>query len=320
MKRKIFLTMAIALTATFLASCSCDSCGGNTKVSFKDYYLKNAYNSNEPTNEVLEYKVEHEGNDSNQYYKLSYSDGMYITTLTKGANDEPLTLKSEFSIELTYEYGGLTKKVEDSVISEITFMPGLSGMLRPIRSKKVLQTHSPSQSEPQKLEDCYVAYSQTVETTYNADCTKGTSVITNHNSGKETKTDFEMEDLDKYTYVDNEQLLFALRCMTPSSTAKLMVYSPFDSMQVISTSFGSAKTAKLENLTINGETKEHEIPYYPVTLKIQKEHSGGSQTAWIAKTQDTENNTYRNIMIKYIVPLPLSFGEFHYTLTSATFA
>lgn len=319
MKRKIFLAMTTVISALFLASCSCDGCAGNPKVSFKDYYWKDADYAVTEVNETLSYAVTHSGNNSYNDYTVHYSDGVYEMHLQKTGEDV-YTLETNFSIGVSFEYGGVSTEVfQDSTSSTTTFYSA-KNMLRPISSTKTVVSHSPAQNAPEKLEDCYTLYNQTVTTVY--DGAKGTTTVVNNENQKSITTNFEFEDTDKYAYLDNEQLLFALRCMNPSATGKVQIYSPYaNAVQVISTAFGSNVSGNF-NLKLNGatESQAYQVSYTPVTLEIDAKLNGNTQTVWIAKTTDTNNNTYRNVMLKYVAPLPLTLGEFTYNLVSATFA
>ncbi len=320
MKRKIFLALTMILTASFLASCSaCDSCAGNTKISFKDYYLKDAENPPIALSETLTYAVSVKNNNQYNGYKIEYSNGSYVSTLTKMPNEDFYTLKTDYSINIAFTYNGVTSDTfTDTITSEITFMPA-KYTLRPMKSTKTLHTHSPSSGSVEKVEDCYFEYHQTVETTYDEDGKGGKSTITNHkNEDKQTPSTFEIEETDKYTYVDNEQLLFALRCMNNVS-GTLQVYSPFvERVQKISVSAGSSKKEDFANLTINGIQQTAEISYLPITVQLDETNSGMSQTAWIAEKTATGNNTYKNVMLKYVVTMPYTLSELHYDLVSMT--
>ncbi len=323
MKRKFFIATTMILTTAFLASCSaCDSCSGETKASFKAYYLENAELEEQVTtiNETLTYEVTHHDNNKYNGYTVVYGKGTYTVTLKKAANESTYTLTSKLEMPLQYELNGVSTEIlTDIVESKVEFM-STKYSLRPVRSTKTLKSHSPTQASPSDLEDCYAFYHQKVETEYNKDCTKGESVITDLTKEKNNKKthSFDIEDTDKTTYLDNEQLLFALRCMKPNDT-KLQIHSPFSSTQTIAISFDSSKSSKFENLTIEGEKITEDIAYIPVSMEIKAEDSGSAKTAWIAETKNAEDNTYRNVMLKYIVPLPYSLGELHYDLISADF-
>ncbi|MBE7085150.1 MAG: hypothetical protein E7368_03750 [Clostridiales bacterium] len=323
MKRKIFLTVATLLaTTTLFASCSCDGCAGDTKVSFKPYFMNDVdIHAKDDDVETLKYKVEFNGSGSSANgYTLNYQNGEYTSTLAVNMveNKEVYTLTTHFSIDVSYTYAGVSvvdkdgKPFKDTVDSTITFYSTQEG-LQPIKSTKTAVSHSPSQATIQKPEDCYTYYNQTIETIYEGN--KGTSTITDH-----TKSDWKEEstfeiDTKKYSFVDNEQLLFALRCLNPNS-AKLSVYSPFvEAVQTIAVDFSTDKDSL--SLTLNGEEKK--IPFNKVSLGIDAKNAGSKQTVWIAKTVNPNSNTYRNVMLKYETPFPYSLGSLTYTLVSADF-
>ena len=323
MKRKIFLTVATLLaTTTLFASCSCDGCAGNTKVSFKPYFMNDVdIHAKDGDTETLRYKVEYTGKGSSANgYQIGYKNGEYTSTLTVNMvdNKEVYTLSTHLSITVDYTYAGASvlgedgKPLVDTVDSTVIFYSTQNG-LQPIQSTKTIVSHSPAQTTILKPEDCYTYYNQTVETVYVGK--NGKSVVTDHaDNDAKRENEFEIDD-DKYAYVDNEQLLFALRCLNPSS-AKLRVYSPFaETIQTISAGFSSDDTSL--PLTINGVQKD--IPFNKVSLGIESKTPGSTQTVWIAKTVSPNSNTYHNVMLKYEAPLPYSLGSLVYTLVEAEF-
>ncbi len=320
MKRKFFLAMTMVLTTSFLASCSaCDSCAGTTKITFKDYYLKNESINQGEVYEQLTYKVTHQDAGTYNGYEVVYENGTYVTTLTKSLNDEYFTLTSELTIDVRYTYKEETVSFTDTVVSSVEFYSADS-TLRPVRSNKTLHTRTPSSGDVSKLEDCYVEYNQTVSIEYSADLSEGRSLIVDHlDEDEEISSSFTVEDMDKYTYVDNEQLLFALRCLDADTSGKVQLYSPFlERTQNVAISADSSTKTSF-NLTIDGEEKSgEEITYVPFTLTIDEENSGQSQTVWVAKTTAADDNKYRNVILKYISPMPYTLGELQYELVSMT--
>ena len=84
----------------------------------------------------------------------------------------------------------------------------------------------------------------------------------------------------------------------------------------------SEKTGKsfTYSLTENSETKTvtKDISYRPVSIQIDADNPGATQTALIATTDNPSDNTYRNVMLELNVPLSYSFGSLVYKLTSIT--
>ena len=323
MKRKIFLTVATLLaTTTLFASCSCDGCAGNTKVSFKPYFMNDVdIHAKNGDTETLRYTVEYTGKGTAANgYQIGYRNGEYTSTLTVNMieDKEVYTLSTHLSITVDYTYAGTSvldengKPFVDTVDSTVVFYSTQDG-LQPIQSTKTIVSHSPTQTTIVEPKDCYTYYNQTIETVYVGK--NGKSIITDHTDNDSKKeSEFEIDD-DKYAYVDNEQLLLALRCLNPSS-AKLKVYSPFaGTLQTISAEFSTGDDSL--PLTINGVQKD--IPFNKVSLGIESKTPGSTQTVWIAKNVNPNNNTYHNVMLKYEAPLPYSLGSLVYTLVEAEF-
>ena len=89
----------------------------------------------------------------------------------------------------------------------------------------------------------------------------------------------------------------------------------------MSISFETETGAEFSFLYKNGseEKSQHTITYRPVSIVLDEKNPGGTQTAWIAKTNDTTNNKYRNVMLRLDTPLSYSLGTLQYTLISATY-
>ena len=129
-------------------------------------------------------------------------------------------------------------------------------------------------------------------------------------------------DTKKYTYLDNEQLLFALRGLDPSSTSapKFLVYNAFaDVVQTIKVSF-SSETGEDFEIVKNGTTVKDTIPYYSADVSIDSKNPGATQTAWLAKAIDPSVNTYRNVVLRLEAPLSYNLGTLVYKLKSANFS
>ena len=144
------------------------------------------------------------------------------------------------------------------------------------------------------------------------------------NNDPESKNDpqertFTVED--KYTYLDNEQLLFALRGISQSTaTASVSVYAPFSGVvQNVNLTY-SPLQKETEFEFQKGDTQiKQVINYYPVSMKINANLSGATQTAWIAETTSTHSNTFRNVMLQLETPLSYNLGSLIYKLKSANF-
>jgi hypothetical protein len=172
------------------------------------------------------------------------------------------------------------------------------------------------------VNDCYEKYDYTVDITYNG--AGGTVVVDNReiDTDNTTPTAFEIEDSDDYTYLDNEQLLFALRGVNPSinTSPNFQIYAALQNQtQIVNATFEKVETSKF-TFALNGEAaRERDISYYPVSLSLQQANNGQPQTVWYAKTTDAANNTYRNVMLYMETPVFANNGSLCYKLKKADF-
>ena len=118
---------------------------------------------------------------------------------------------------------------------------------------------------------------------------------------------------EKLSYLDNEQLLLALRAFDTSTTSgNVNTYSPFTkATQKIGISFTNEEEASAQlSISENGaEATQKKFKYRKATLSIKATNSGQSQTAWVA----TEN---RNVILRLETPYSFNHGKLVYTLKS----
>ena len=101
------------------------------------------------------------------------------------------------------------------------------------------------------------------------------------------------------------------------------VYAPFtNAVQTIKASFASKEegTEFTFKKDAEEEKKSRVINYYPVTLSIDAENPGQSQTAWIAETGNAKDNLYRNVILRLETPISYNLGTLIYELSSAEFS
>lgn len=331
MKRKHFFAVtAIAMAGILFSACTNTS----SKMSFTaNWYQDTTTKAISENVETLEYAItaNTEGytglNDDN--VKTTYSGGTYTTTLrstTLENGDVAYEYSTSTEIKVSFFHvasGESTQVFTDVVTSSVIFTSIYNGGLRPISSSKTIQSHTPVNSNPSNKDGCYVYYHYNVTTTY-ADNTNGTCVLTDFEGnilGKDSQpqtTDFSI-DTEKYSYLDNEQILFALRGANTTSNKILAYNASKAKVETLNISFGS-ETADTYEFMMNGESKKTSIAAIPVTIQIDDINSGGEQKVWYAKTTDVKNNVYRNVMLKFENPIPYNIGRMVYTLTSATFA
>lgn len=320
------LIPALALSVCLAALGGCTNTDQN--LSFYGYWHTNSIAVDTAIHETLVYDVTDKLSPSISNligYELSYSDGTYTTEL-KNENRDGKSIyvyKTSLDIEVTYSLNGESASFNDSVVTEITFLSENNG-LRPLTSQKTVISASPLMGiDQKKLTECYASYHYGITTTYNEDGTAGScSFAYNLNDENSEPTVYNFEIEDKYTYLDNEQLLFALRGLPASKTsAKVYTYSPYvERVQTLNVSF-SANASSDFSFYKNGSTEKetNTISYRPVTIKLNEKFSGEAQTAYYAALTDPSNNTYRNVMLYYETPLIYSLGSLEYKLRSVNY-
>ncbi len=313
--KKLTLFLAALLGATSLAACT----DGDKKIDFNNYWQYNSLTTGETVNETLTYKVAFEkgAGIAAAGYSLNYDEGSYVTTLETAANRTSYVYKTVLEIPVTYEYEGESATFEDKITTEVTFLNASNG-LRPISSTKTVVCHTPTSAASGSLESCFNAYDYTVVNTYAEDDTKkGSATVTYKDTERTQTSSFDFGKGD-YSYIDNEQLLLALRAVsTTTSTGKIEFYNPFlKTSQRANFSFKEAKTGEFLHTVNDAPLSSKEISYRAVSLTLDSKNPGGTQTAWIATTETTDKNTHRNVMLYLETPLSYSLGVLKYTLDS----
>ena len=316
--KKIATILALTLSVVGLSACT----QADEKIEFNRYWNDNAQVS-ENVSERLEYSVEFKASTSSyvESYKINYTDGTYVTELTT-RDDGTYLYKTELALNVTYTCGSESVTMQDYVKTEVLFND-VTNALKPISSTKEMLSHSPTNvSAASKLEDCYHKYHYTQETTYKADnsATYKLTDHTNEDPSKATTTkDFSTAD-EKYSYLDNDQLLFGLRAISPSVTSAIVLSygAAYDAVQQIKLDFSSATGAEFE-YTKNGVAFKGDISYRPVTLALNSNNPGSTQTAWIATPSTTGMNINHNVMLRYEAPVYYSLGTLVYSLKSVTY-
>lgn len=323
MKRKTLISIASILVGTTLFAACTET---NNKVSFKHYWYRDSSIATASV-ETLVYNVSFEAGTgiSDDEYTLDYNNGKYTTKLSLINDDgtEFYRYETELTVDVTYIYGDATFTAQDSVKTSVDFEKSVT--LAPIKSHKEIVSHSPLSGAGATVNDCYTKYDYVVDVTYNG--VNGSVVVDNRAADNDdvSSVAFEIEDSDDYTYLDNEQLLFALRGINPSekSAPELLVYAPFTkAVQSIKASFGSKVEGEKFKFTTKGETEatEKTISYYPVSLSIDANSPGATQTIKVATHGDPKTNEWRNVILEIQTPISYSLGTLTYKLVSAEFS
>ena len=321
--KKLISILALVVGLSTFGSCT----NADQKVNFGNFWNTSVLDLNAAINETLEYNVNFEASTSSLVeYQINYKDGKYTTSLISEKDESGKTVyvyKTQLNITAQYTLNGETAERKDSVTSTVKFFAGEYG-LQPIYSEKDVNASSPTASTGATAKECYQQYHYTTKVVYNEDCSAGTSTVTYHPTEGDPKAEengFEI-DKEKFSYLDNEQVLFALRGVrTSTSSAKVLVYSPFvETVQKVSWSFTEEKSDEFSFFK-NGSAEKvtSTITYRPVSVVLDEKNPGATQTVWIAKPGDTANNTNRNVMLRLETPLSYGLGSLVYTLNSVSY-
>ena len=338
MKKKLIAATALALSTVTLAACGAT----NEKLTLSpNWEIGIISEATTATAEELTYSVTFKESSFLQkdYYTVEYcgkenaAPGVYTTKL-EYLSDNTYRYTTSLTMQVTFTLAdGQTETKTDSVQTTAIFKKA-DKSLQPISSKKTVLCYSPNNVAATALDKAYTEYHYEFSIEYADDLSGGTLTKTdlseartllekeNYPDGKDYKS-FSIDN-KKYTYLDNEQLLCALRAIPNSSIASSKTVNVYNAslmtVETVTTTPSTAAKTKF-NFALNGEaSSEHEIEYTPLTIKTGNKDSLLSHTLWYAKTTDANNNKYRNVLLKMSVPLHFGMGTLTYELTAATFS
>lgn len=336
MKKKLITAIsAVLLSTTLFASCS----SASQKLQFSPNWTQNTLGNTGAivSEETLIYEVSFQASTSlnEDYYSVTYcpnGNGSYATTLQANPEADGYTYTSVLTIEVEFKLADGTAEIFTDSVTATTVFKSTANSLQPVRSEKTVLSHTPRNVKATKLEDAYIAYDYTVLTEYDADCTSGTVTCTDRGktliSAEQypaTKTSSFEIDKEKYTYLDNEQLLFALRGLSSTVLASQRTVNVYDSstnkVQEVNIKPDSEDSDKF-SFSVNGTplSADTVIDYIPVSISLNAENTGSPVKAWYAKTTDPSNNTYRNVMLMMQTSVSYNIGLLQYDLKEAKFA
>lgn len=313
----------LALAAPFLALTACSS-GMSSLALSANWYAQVDSTIQANTNETLEYSVSFEAAAENSF--LSYGEGTYTMQLTTettgladGSSELCYHLHTELSIPVTFTVNEETESFADSVISDVYFR-SVDRSLQPVRSEKYVLTHSPVSESPSSLESAYGAYEYTYTTVYDASCANADITVEyTQPENIETITD-SVELTGSGTYLDNEEIIFAMRGVNMSSTSAFRSINPVKrAVETVTMSEAPASASERLTFALNGESAEREITTYTFSLGYSGSNSGQPQTYTYAGVTSANDNLYRSVLLRMEVPVLYSLGTLRYTLVSAVF-
>ena len=326
--KKIRLAGLLLLAPLTLLS----ACSGGTPLSFTANWYRNTAlgGSVNDTLEDLTYEVSFTPAENDSSFSVEYDTGTYTTrlinaniALSDGSTKEGYIYATELTISGRYRLGSeVSEDFSDRVSSSVSFLPVTDG-LKPVKSEKEVLSTSPIVSLPETLEGAIETYHYTYDVSYDAALTTATAVYTDLNAETPAPETREYAIDGTTTYLDNEQILFALRGLSLSSVATFRtVNSVMGIVTEVSTGTSTTGPTSLKesvDFTMDGTAVKTEIDAVQVPIIYQSTPSGQQQDLVYAATTDTNNNTYRNVLLRMEVPVLQSLGTLVYRLKEAAF-
>ena len=337
MKKKLLATIALTLSALTLAACNPANQALTFSANWEKTILSEAATA---TAEELTYIVEHEESSflHKDFYnvKYCYADGAkkagVYTTKLEYLSENTYLYTTNLTVDVTFILANGESVTKTDTVETVAKFKKADASLQPISSRKTVKAHAPRDGEEEQITQlgAYIEYDYEFAITYNEDLSGGKLTKTDnseyHTLGlKDDKKEvtFSIED-KKYTYLDNEQYLFALRGVSSEKLASAsktvsMYNASLMTMETVATTPSTAAKGSF-TLQLNGEaSKDYEIEYVPLTVKTSNKNVNLSQTLWYAKSTDSNDNTFRNVLLKMSVPMHFGLGTLVYKLQSAKF-
>lgn len=314
------------------------ACGGVPELEITTKWNRDVTlgNNVDGTSETLEYRVEYQAPEEKGDFSVAYTNGVYTSGYTvesiktEKGNEKGYILRTSLEIDVQFFYREQqTAVMHDVTTSEVQFLL-VGDKLRPIRSTKSVHENVPFRNV-NSIKDCYGEYDYEFAIEYDSDdstITKADVTFTDRSSdgGEPVKNEYPVKG--KGTFLDNEEILFALRGMKYSEGLSFRTFNT--TMKNVSTVAlrSVQETEQAISFKLDGENSlvplsEGEegaiIPVYQIELSLGG-NIGQSRTVVIAKQNDKgSENVYHCVPVSIYSPLLYSLGELRFTLQRATF-
>lgn len=329
MKKPLIAGLALLLPVAILCGCT-----GKVNVTINANWYRNTALSDSisDTHEKLEYKVTFQAPQKETNFSLKYDEGSYVTELTSetyrfedGFTELVYVYRTSLNITGRYTLGGVTGETfTDSVETETVFR-NAKLQLQPIKSQKTVHTTSPialPYTEATDLSQVTKVYHYTATATYANDLSSMKYSYRDLTAEKEEEalTEREYQLNTNVTYLDNDQLLFALRGINLATEVTLSSFNPVKGeIEKVVAGNSVSTTVELTDVKIGEkEPAPLKADAYSVSFGYSSTTSGPSQKLYYAKTIENDN-VYRNALLSMEVPLYYDMGTLVYNLSSATF-
>ena len=181
-----------------------------------------------------------------------------------------------------------------------------------------MQSTSPVSLTASSLKNCYRSFHYKTTITYNANCTSGVYTQEDLGEGTVKNQTKRFSVSSKQSYLDNEQLIFALRGLSGSDNEKISVFDGGSKQTRTVDISKSSSSSDSFSLFFNSEEKQTlAIDYIPFSVTFSGENPGATQKVFVAKYNEA-NNKYRNMILQIEAPLSFNLGTLVYKLQKAT--
>lgn len=278
------------------------------------------------TRETLEYDVALSESTPHNGLSAEYTNGVYTMTLTNahialenGAMEEGYVLETSLSVDAKFTFQGTsTSTLRDEVTTRVEFL-SVRDNLRPVSSTKTAHTHVPNDA-PQSAESVYTEYDYTYEVKYNDALTKATVTYTDRITNAEPNVR-EIEIEGNTTFLDNEQIFFAMRGMNLTSAISFRTINPtMRSVQTVGLREAAKEVTESVSFERDGQPySDSALAAYEVRIGYGGNVGQGMRAVFAKKTSDNDN-VNRNVPLRMEYAVIRSLGTMRYTLKKATFA
>lgn len=325
--KKIFAAGAILLLpAAILCGCS-----GNAGLTFNANWYRNTAlgDSISETSEHLEYKVTYRAPETTGNLSVEYDEGTYTTdlvsipyTFSDGSTDLVYRYTTLCTITGKYVLNGVKGETFENKTQTETLFRSVKHQLRPIEGKQEV-TSTSHVADPQTtatdLKQVVATYKYKTETKYADDLSSAEYTYTDLTAEKIEPVVKTLDTKVNGTYLDNDEVLFAIRGLNLSGSFTAYTYNvSTGKVESFSGTDPTATTVELTGVTVGEETSDLKIEAYSVTFGYANLWPGPSKKLYYAKTI-ANDNTYRNALLVMESPLYYSMGTLVYSLKSATF-
>ncbi len=301
------------------------ACGGTAELDLHANWYVDETNHQliKQETETLTYDVTYEpGKAADPFAAFEYETGTYTTILQERASlageadwatgtgyiyETHLTISGSYKI-----VGGEKTSFTDTIDSRVSFA-SVGEMLRPIKSEKIFHTTSQTESRGTTL----VTYDYSYTATYNEKLSETEIKIKDlrENVSEEDKLDFEkkMKLKGSGTFLDNEQILLALRAIDVSAGFSFRTVNPVTRERVSVTLVSAAKQGSYSGTFVRNGVEQDETALQTSTFAIGYTSKKSGMTQALVYASPSEKK-YRNALLEMQTTSPDGNGTFTYRL------